>query len=37
MAKILTQAQIDTYNREGYLAVREVYTPAEVRELQDVT
>jgi phytanoyl-CoA hydroxylase len=37
MAKILTQDQIDTYNREGYLAVREVYTPAEVRELQEVT
>jgi phytanoyl-CoA hydroxylase len=37
MAKILTQDQIDTYNRDGYLVVREVYTPAEVRELQEVT
>ena len=37
MAKILTQDQIDTYNRDGYIAVREVYTPAEVRELQEVT
>jgi ectoine hydroxylase-related dioxygenase (phytanoyl-CoA dioxygenase family) len=37
MAKILTQDQIDTYNRDGYIAVRGVYTPAEVRELQEVT
>ena len=37
MAKILTQDQIDQYNRDGYIAVREVYTPAEVRELQEVT
>ena len=37
MAKILTQEQVDQYNRDGYIAVREVYTPSEVRELQEVT
>lgn len=37
MANLLTQDQIDEYKRDGYLAVREVFTPAEVQELKDVT
>ena len=37
MPKTLNRDQIDQYNRDGYLAVREVYTQAEIRELQEVT
>ena len=37
MAKVLTREQVDQYNRDGYLIAREVYTPAQIRELQEVT
>jgi len=37
MAKILTQDQVDQYNRDGYIAVRGVFTAEEVREMQEVT
>ncbi len=37
MAKVLSQAQIDQYNNDGYLVARGIYTPAEIRELQEVT
>lgn len=33
----LTPDQIDTYREQGFLAVRNVFTPDEVRELQQVT
>ena len=37
MAKILTNSQIEDYNTNGFLAVKNVFTPSEVKELQDVT
>ena len=37
MGKILSQEQIDKYNHDGYLAVREVFTQDEVKELQEIT
>lgn len=37
MANILTQDQIDQYNRDGYIAVKGVFTADEVREMQEVT
>jgi len=37
MPKILTQKQVDQYNRDGFIAVKGVFTPDEVKELQNVT
>lgn len=34
---MLTQAQIDSYHKDGYLGVNDVFSPAEVAELQRVT
>ena len=37
MAKILTNTQVEEYNKNGFLAVKNVFTSSEVKDLQDVT